>query len=489
MSKATTSPSTPSTSPLNKPGRRITPSPPLPALSARGSSLLTIALIKPLGVPMNLGLVCPEASGHLNPSLVLASELARRGHRVRMICTPGATERIARVGLEQITVGQPEADAGLVERAMDHLGSQRGWRALAYTGRLIAEASRVLLRDLPPLLAADPCDALLVDQVSPGGAAVAEQLDIPYIVLCNALAVMLDESTPPITTTWRMSDARWAKARNNLVKACGAPLMDFLSGVQSPWESSMALCRGNDNSLTRIAQQPSGFDFPKREGPRALHYTGPWHHTVPGPADDFPWHRIDGRPLIYASLGTIQNRTPTLFRKIIESVRGDDVQLVLSLGRKQAHWNERVPENVIIVPFAPQLAILARSDLAITHAGLNTALECLAAGVPMLCLPITNDQPGVAARVEWVGAGRHLSPRAASPARLRALRQELLNNPSYRQVARAFQSEIAETPGATLAADLIERLLAPAAKPLTPTASAESKPASTSPQSPSPTTE
>lgn len=429
---------------------------------------------------MNLGLVCPEASGHLNPSLVLATELSHRGHRVRIISTPGAKERIVRAGLEPIIVGQPEADAGLIERAMDRLGSRRGFRALVYTGRLITEASRVLVRDLPPALASDPCDALLVDQVSPGGAAVAEQLDIPYIVLCNALAVMLDESTPPITTPWGMSDSSWAKARNRLLKACGVPLMDFLSGAKNPWESSMALCQGDDRCLARIAQQPPGFDFPKPEGPRALHYTGPWHHIAQQqPPDDFPWDHLDDRPLIYASLGTIQNRTPTLFRKIIDSVRGDDVQLVLSLGRREARWDDPIPENVLVVPFAPQLALLARSDLAITHAGLNTALECLAAGVPMLCLPITNDQPGVAARVEWVGAGRWLSPRAASPTRLRALRQELLTNPSFRQVAQRFQRDIAQAPGARLAADLIERLLATTGDILKPDASVESKPANT----------
>lgn len=242
----------------------------------------------------------------------------------------------------------------------------------------------------------------------------------------------------------------------------------------------MALCQGDDRCLARIAQQPPGFDFPKPEGPRALHYTGPWHHIAQQqPPDDFPWDHLDDRPLIYASLGTIQNRTPTLFRKIIDSVRGDDVQLVLSLGRREALWDDPIPENVLVVPFAPQLALLARSDLAITHAGLNTALECLAAGVPMLCLPITNDQPGVAARVEWVGAGRWLSPRAASPTRLRALRQELLTNPSFRQVAQKFQRDIAQAPGARLAADLIERLLAPTGDILKLDASVESKPANT----------
>lgn len=52
---------------------------------------------------------------------------------------------------------------------------------------------------------------------------------------------------------------------------------------------------------------------------------------------------------------------------------------------------------------APQFAPLEKATLAITHAGLNTALEALARGVPMVAIPITNDQPGVAGRLEWLG--------------------------------------------------------------------------------------
>jgi hypothetical protein len=68
-----------------------------------------------------------------------------------------------------------------------------------------------------------------------------------------------------------------------------------------------------------------------------------------------------------------------------------------------------------LVSYAPQIEILKRSSLCITHAGLNTVLESLSSGVPMVALPITNDQPGVAARIADKKVGVVISPDQASP--------------------------------------------------------------------------
>jgi len=70
---------------------------------------------------------------------------------------------------------------------------------------------------------------------------------------------------------------------------------------------------------------------------------------------------------------------------------------------------------VIVVSYAPQIEVLRRSSLCITHAGLNTVLESLSNAVPMLALPITNDQPGVAARIANKKSGVVISPDQASP--------------------------------------------------------------------------
>ena len=82
------------------------------------------------------------------------------------------------------------------------------------------------------------------------------------------------------------------------------------------------------------------------------------------------------------------------------------MQLVISLGGGlEPERLGRLTGEPLVVKFAPQLEIVKRAAAVITHAGLNTTLESLAEGVPLVCIPMGNDQPGVAARVAARGVG------------------------------------------------------------------------------------
>jgi MGT family glycosyltransferase len=158
-------------------------------------------------------------------------------------------------------------------------------------------------------------------------------------------------------------------------------------------------------------------------------------------------------------MGTLVNGLEHVFRCILEAVgKLPATQLVLSVGN-----NLRVddlgplPSNAIVVPKAPQIELLKRAALCITHAGLNTTLEALAQGVPMVGIPIGFDQPGVAARIAYHGVGEFVEEGDLTAKRLLQLVQTVLNNPGYRDKARYFQKVIAQTQGLDAAADLIER--------------------------------
>ena len=84
-----------------------------------------------------------------------------------------------------------------------------------------------------------------------------------------------------------------------------------------------------------------------------------------------------------------------------------------------------MPGNPIVVPVAPQLDLLSRAALTITHAGLNTVLESLSYGVPMVAIPVGNDQPGVAARIKWRGVGELLALKHLKAAKLRPLMDQV----------------------------------------------------------------
>lgn len=410
---------------------------------------------------MHLALVCPELHGHLNPMTTLGRGLAARGHRVSLVCAPDGRPAADRAGLGFLPVGVPEHESGLVLADRKRLAELKGVAALRLTGRLLALQAEVFLRDAPGQLKQAQVDAVVVDQVSPAGAAVAEVMGLPFAVACNALAIHQEPAVPPAVLGWAYRRGPLARLRNRfgnvLLGVAARPLArvvnDFRRGYGlPPYRAGSNAAVG----LAHVAQQPAFFDFPRERLPRHFHYTGPWHAHGRDAGDSFPWEKLDGRPLVYASLGTLQNRLKHVFAAILDACATLDVQVVLALGRAEATWDGPVPANAVVVPFAPQLKLLDRAHLLVTHAGLNTALEGLARGLPMLCLPVTNDQPGVARRVEWLGAGEVLRPGKATAARVRAALTRLLTDGKYRAAAGGCKEKLSGTSGVALAADIVE---------------------------------
>ena len=127
--------------------------------------------------------------------------------------------------------------------------------------------------------------------------------------------------------------------------------------------------------------------------------------------------RLDGRPLIYSSLGTLQNGKTNLFESFVEACNGLDVQLVVA-GRSRESLGP-LPENVIAASYAPQLELLEKASLTVTHGGLNTVLDSLSCGVPMIVVPLTYEQPAIARRVASIGAGKVLPLSGVTSQRLR----------------------------------------------------------------------
>jgi MGT family glycosyltransferase len=155
------------------------------------------------------------------------------------------------------------------------------------------------------------------------------------------------------------------------------------------------------------------------------------------------------------------NGLDNVYKHILEAVEPlEDVQVVLSVG-KNIHPESLgpIPSNTIVVRSAPQIEMLKRAALCITHAGLNTTLESLAHGVPMIAIPIGYDQPGTAVRIAYHGTGEFMEVDELTTNCLRGLIEKVLQDPSYRERAKYFQKVISKTRGLDVAADVIEQAL------------------------------
>lgn len=87
-----------------------------------------------------------------------------------------------------------------------------------------------------------------------------------------------------------------------------------------------------------------------------------------------------------------------------------------------------------VVRSAPHGAVLAHTDVLVTHGGHGTVMKGLVAGVPIVCMPTGRDQPDNAARLTHHGAGIKISKKA-SPAKIASAIQQVLNDPSFKTAA------------------------------------------------------
>jgi len=142
---------------------------------------------------MHYGIIAPELHGHLNPVTTLGTELAERGHQITVLGSAVVRPFADRTGLNWSPIGDTAGAAQKWKR----LGELSGLEAMRYTGRLLAESTATIRTEAPKAIEQEMIDALIVDQMSPAGAVVAEEMGLPYVVACNALAVHITDSVPP----------------------------------------------------------------------------------------------------------------------------------------------------------------------------------------------------------------------------------------------------------------------------------------------------
>lgn len=413
------------------------------------------------------GVICPNAFGHLNPVSGLATELRSRGNRVTFCLLGDPPASVTSQGFDVLPIGGDLITPAQYRTSMAELGLLTGRAALKHTFELAIRGTAAMLQAGPDVIRGAGITHLIVDQGSFAGGTVADQLQLPFATVCNALLLHGEPGVPPFFKTWPYRDAWWARLRNRLTWAglnrLYQPILQQIQTRRRELQLAIPKTIGDTwSSRLQLCQQPASFDFPRSELPAAVRYVGPLHQTTVHAANpaaaNFPWDRLSNKPLVYASLGTLQNQLQHVFRAILAGLADLGVQVVLALGKKDAVWNEPTPANALVVGYAPQLELIERASLVITHAGLNTALETLTRGKPMVCIPVTNDQPGVAARVVHVGAGELLPLKKVTAARIKHLAQLVLQQPHYRAAAERMREDITAAGGARTAADLVERM-------------------------------
>ncbi|HEY4060231.1 MAG TPA: nucleotide disphospho-sugar-binding domain-containing protein, partial [Kofleriaceae bacterium] len=202
--------------------------------------------------------------------------------------------------------------------------------------------------------------------------------------------------------------------------------------------------------------------------PRAL-TRNTWSWTV-GPVQwgrprgdevPFPWDALrPDRPLVYVSFGGGEALlfTEATLLNIAASLDETEAQFVFVLHELiNSPLPAKLPANAIAVRYAPQLALLDRAAVVLTHGGYGTVTETLLRAKPMLVMPIGHEQPLQAELVERAGVGLHL-PVDASSAEIGGALRRLLSESSFRERAGALAADYVASDGGTGAAKLLDEL-------------------------------
>ncbi|MFG2316063.1 macrolide family glycosyltransferase [Streptomyces tendae] len=380
--------------------------------------------------------------GHINPTLPVAAELVRRGHTVTYHTSPAFREEIAATGATvRLYPGgdQPLPDPPAPITLME---------ALARTALDLLPAVLADLRDDRP-------DLIVHDSACLWGALAARALGVPAVSSFTTFAYNRHVPSPTRASRELLAEAA-ARPRNlagylgarlalrRRFAATGVPLLD-LADIRQPLNLV----------YTSRAFQPAVEEFD-----RSYRFVGP---SIGARPDDpsFPSDRLRD-PVLYASLGTVFNAEPLMLRTFAAALSPLAGTVVVSTGKTDPSALGELPGNVLVRRSVPQLQVLDRAALFITHGGMNSVNEALFAGVPLLVVPQGADQPMVARRVVDLGAGLSIRTENVTEDSVRAVARRLLEDSRYRAATSGLRATQREAGGYRRAADELERYLRPA---------------------------
>jgi len=355
--------------------------------------------------------------GHINPTVRLAKRLQRQGHRVEYLSLADLEAYIASQGLGFVPILSREMPKGfLIEQARQKLDSTNMWQRLQTVAWNPFDGVREQLKAVRP-------DLVLVD-----------------MVLRDLALLFLQDGFPCALIATDMEEAR-------------------LTLVSTP--------RDIADQLPVLVLCPRDFDFPdaaKKKGRLYIEPSVDLERQEPG---QFNWGALDGaRPLIYCTLGSHCEDYPAsepFFRAVLEAMaQKPDWQMVLARGNHlvDAVGGQQVPPNVLLVNWAPQLAILEKASLMMTHGGLGTIKESILFGVPMIVFPASYDQPKNAERVVYHGLGVQGRLGESSSRQILELIDEVAGNPSFKERVGRMGQTFKAVEESGIGVRVVEKILA-----------------------------
>lgn len=379
------------------------------------------------------------AVGHVNPTIGVVEELVRRGHRVTCTVTEHFAPIVKAAGAEPVEYDSVFGDFYRVPLTPEEVAGE-GLRVLDEGLRLVEQVA--------PFYGENRPDVVVHDFMAWGARFLAASHGLPLIRLYPVLGANEHFSIREKFPVAELNDPRMVEAVQALAGVLprfGLPAdpMAFLAGIEK-----LALI-----FLPREFQY-AGETFDERfvfTGPCIAErpYQGTWQ---PASAD---------RPVVLISLGTSARGWPEFFTTAIEAFGNSEWDVLITVGE---HTDPAglgpLPANVDVRRYAPQLDVLRHARLFINHGGMNSVMESLHNGVPMVTVPQTNEQRANALRVQELGLGRLVVREDVTARSLREAADQVTGDASLAGRVQVMRDRMRSVNGPAVAADAIEARLA-----------------------------
>ena len=387
------------------------------------------------------------AFGHINPSLPLVRELIRRGQQVIYY-----TDAEFAPSVEATGATFRAYPPGVVTSRAIAQATQTG--DMVRVPRVILRATESLVPFLLDQLQSERPKAVVLDSNVLWGHIAARILRLPTVSLFTTIVLGGPQYQQMSLREW-LHMLRPALPSLVPILVARTRLLRQFKGPVVPRPAFPAL--GDVN----LGLFPKDFQPPNPRIDATFRFVGPM--LDPETRVDAPLELAGSGPLVYMSLGTLHRAATAFLRECLEAFADVPARFVIS---SRSHGDGQglgqIPANCMVRASVPQLAVLQQADLFVTHGGMNSVLESLAHGVPMLVIPQQPEQMVIGLMLAERGAAlvrrEHVAGQRLAGVDVRRQVQHMLGTPRYQAGARQLQTLVAATGGYRQAADEVQRL-------------------------------
>ncbi len=378
---------------------------------------------------------CIPAHGHTNPTLGVVRELVSRGHQVWYYSYNIMREKIESAGATFISCDDYDTEQKLSAKDSTRVGKD-----LVFSTKILVDTTLALDDKVCKEMAELKPDLIVADSMALWGKAVALKLGIPFVSSTTTFAFNQHSAKimkQGIGDLFKMmfSMPKTSKQVKRL-KDKGYPVKNILDIIGS-----------DDNSHTIVYTSPE-FQPCAETFSEKYAFVGP---SIRSATEEVEKKRDK---LIYISMGTVNNDMMPFYKACISALRGTDYQVIMSVGNLVSIEDfGDLPENISIFSHVDQIAVLKKADVFVSHCGMNSVSESLYFEVPLVMLPQTSEQKGVAERVSQLGAGVKLDKLDGTSV-LNAI-NKIFSDSTYKQNAKKIAEGFKNSSGAKGAADKI----------------------------------